>query len=112
MKMFYKEDNCLVGVYDFGEKSALIFSPSLAGRQNGNGWKRVKINQLIPEEYYHNHPEWCMNTNIRKKIKNRLDYEQATWTCTDGVKFNNCDMAIAHEREIVVKERENNAEFK
>ena len=111
MRMFYKKDSCLVEVYNFFEdKTALIFSPSTAGRQNGNGWEKVKIGQLIPEEYYNVYSDTFMSASTRTKIKRRLTLTQAKWACTDGVIFNDCDKAIAHERELMEKEDENIAE--
>ena len=108
MKMFYKKDNCLVEVYNFFEdKTALIFSPSTAGRQNGNGWEKVKMGQLIPEDYYDTHNNTFISESARAKIKKRLVLTQAKWTCTDGTIFNDCDRAIAYERELIEKEENN-----
>ena len=64
MQMYYKKDNWLVKVYHFFEdKTALIFSPSAAGRQNGNGWEKVKISQIIPLEYYDENEAFQNNSN-------------------------------------------------
>jgi hypothetical protein len=111
MKMFYKKDNCFVEVYNFFEdRTALIFSPSTAGRQNGNGWEKVKVGQLIPENYYDANSDAFISESTRTKIKKRLTLTRAEWTCTDGLIYNNCDEAIAHERVLMKKENENNAE--
>ena len=111
IKMFYKKDNCLVEVYNFFEdKTALIFSPSIAGRQNGNGWEKVKVGQLIPEDYYDTYNNTFISESVRTKIKKRLVLTYAKWTCTDGVIFNDCDKVIAHEHELMEKENKNNAE--
>lgn len=108
MKMFYKKDNCLVEVYKiFEDKTVLIFSPSTAGRQNGNGWEKVKIGQLIPEDYYNTCNNSFISENTRSKIKKRLILTQAIWTCTDGISFNNCNEAIEHEYAIVNKNENN-----
>ena len=102
IKMFYKKDNCLVEVYNFFEdKTALIFSPSIAGRQNGNGWEKVKISQIIPLEYYNENKKGFMSKTERNKIKERLVLSEAKWTCSDGVVFNDCDKAITHERNLM-----------
>ncbi len=102
MQMYYKKDNCLVEVYHFFEdKTALIFSPSTAGRQNGNGWEKVKISQIIPLEYYNENKKGFMSKTERNKIKERLVLSEAKWTCSDGVFFNDCDKAIAHERNLM-----------
>ena len=106
MEMFYKKDNCKVIVYKFFEdKTALIFSPNLAGRQNGNGWEKIKVSQLIPIEYFDNYKGSSMSKTERNKIKERLILTKAEWTCTDGVSYSNCDEAIKHEQEVI-----NNAE--
>ena len=100
--MYYKKDNCLVKVYHFFEdKTALIFSPSAAGRQNGNGWEKVKISQIIPLEYYDENKKGFMSKTERNKIKERLILSEAKWICSDGVTFNDCDKAITHERNLM-----------
>jgi len=50
IKMFCKDANAIVIVYKFDMQSnmALIYNPWLAEKQNGNGWKQVKISKLIP----------------------------------------------------------------
>lgn len=102
MKMFYKKDNCLVEVYKiFENNTALIFSPFIADKQNGNGWQKIKMNQLIPEDYYNNNLNSIITGNEKSKIKKRLTLTQAEWTCTDGLIFNNYDEAIMHERELM-----------
>lgn len=105
MKMYYRKDDAIVEVYKFFEnKTALIFSPSIAGNQNGNGWQQVKISQLIPVEYFDENKKGFTSNTERNKIKKRLTLTEAKWTCTDGVVFNDCDKAIAHERELIEKE--------
>lgn len=109
MKLFYKKDNCEVEVYHFYEdESALVFSPSLAGRQNGNGWIRCKIKMLLPIEYATN--QTFMSKTQRNKIKERLSLTSAIWTCTDGAEFTNCDEAINHEQTLMKAEVENHVE--
>ena len=105
--MFYKNDNCIVEVYHFFEnKTALIFSPSQAGNQNGFGWVYAPMRTLIPIEYYNEHNNCFISKSKRNKIKERLTLTKAEWTCTDGVSFNSCDEAIRHEMEIIEKEKE------
>lgn len=50
IKMFCKDANAIVMVYKFDMPSnmALIYNPWLAEKQNGNGWKQVKISKLTP----------------------------------------------------------------
>ena len=109
--MFFKKEESEVEVYHFFEdKTALIFSPSLAGKQNGNGWSKVKLSQLIPLEYFNKETNGFMSKTERNKIKDRLTLTKAVWTCSDGENFEDCDKAIAHEKETMEKEVDNNAE--
>lgn len=87
MQMYFKDDNAIVNVYQFFETTALIFSPSLAGRQNGNGWIKVKHNKLIPLEYYNSCEDKTgfMSKTKKNKIKERLILTHAIWTCTQMV---------------------------
>ena len=50
IKMFCKDANVIVMVYAFDliQDKALIYNPWLAEKQNGNGWRQVKISKLIP----------------------------------------------------------------
>lgn len=105
VKMFHKKYNFLVDVYHFYEDyTALIFNPSLAGKQNGNGWERTKMGNLIPEEYYNEFSKNFVSKSQKNIIKKRLTLTSAVWTCTDGEDFTDCDAAIAHEKEIMEKE--------
>ena len=111
MKMYFKKDESEVEVYHFFENNtALIFSPSLAGRQNGNGWSKVKLGQLIPLEYFNKETNGFMSKTARNKIKDRLTLTKAVWTCSDGENFEDCNKAIAHEKEVMGEEADNNAE--
>lgn len=103
MQMFYKNDKCIVEVYHFFEnKTALIFSPHMASKQNGFGWVYAPMKNLIPLEYYNEHKDNCfISKSERNKIKERLALTKAEWTCTDGFSFNSCDEAINHEMEIM-----------
>ena len=106
MEMYYKRDGIIVEVYKFFENgSALIFSPSMAGKQNGNGWERIKVSQLIPLNYYNENKKGFMSKTERNKIKERLTLSSAQWTCSDGIVFNDCDKAIKHEYEIMTNEK-------
>lgn len=111
MKMYYRKNEIIVEVYHFFEdKTALIFSPDIAGRQNGNGWEKVKLSQLIPLEYFDEHDKRFMSKTERNKIKERLTLTEAIWTCSDGIAFKDFDKAILHERELIEQEKgDNNA---
>ena len=109
MKMYYRKNEIIVEVYHFFEnKTALIFSPDIAGRQNGNGWECVKMSQLIPLEYFDEHDKRFMSKTERNKIKERLTLTEALWTCSDGIAFKDFNKAILHERELEIQEKGNN----
>lgn len=105
MKMYYRKDDTIVEVYKiFENQTALIFSPFIAAKQNGNGWQQIKIGQLIPMEYFDENKKGFTSKIERSKIKKRLTLTEAKWACTDGVVFNDCDKAITHEKELIEKE--------
>ena len=109
--MYFRKEGIEVEVYHFFENNtALIFSPSLAGKQNGNGWSKVKLGQLIPLEYFNKETNGFMSKTERNKIKSRLALTRALWTCSDGENFEDCDKAITHEKEVMEKEVDSNAE--
>lgn len=102
-ELFNKENNTVVQVYHFYEDgTVLTFSPWLAGKQNGNGWQKTKIKNLVPKEYMNLFMNGTfISKTKRNQIKARLRLTKAEWTCTDGVAFDSCDDAINHEAEIV-----------
>ena len=105
MKMFYKKDNILVDVYSFEEKSALVYNPSYAGRNNGYGWMRVSYKHLVPQEYWNpNNTPGFESKSDRNKIGHRLVLKSAVWECTDGKTFSDYDEAITHEKMIMSEE--------
>lgn len=115
MKFFYKKDNCLVECYDMpcaaNNDTALIFSPSLAGRQNGNGWIRVRMKYLIPEEYSR---PWSndfvsneLDETIKKRILNVIMEDYVYFVCSDQVKFGDYIEAQRHEYKLYKEEKEN-----
>jgi len=103
MQMFSRNANSIVEVYKFFDnKTALVYSPPLASRQNGNGWCLTQLKYLIPLEYYNEHKEnFFLSKTEKNKIKERLTLTKAEWTCTDGVSFDSCEEAIKHEMEIM-----------
>lgn len=110
MKMFYKKDSCQVEVYDFvtdhaGKTTALIFNPSLAGRQHGNGWVKVKFSDLVPMEYYSEFGDDKGYTSKTKlnKLKERLKLVNPSWQCSDGIQFTDIDLAAYHESVLMSK---------
>ena len=111
MKMYYRKNEIIVEVYHFFEdKTALIFSPDIAAKQNGNGWERVKMGQLIPLEYFDEHDKRFMSKTKQKKIKERLTLTEALWTCSDGIAFKDFNKAILHERELKIQEEKEEVE--
>ena len=107
LELFCKITHCNVKVYKlFDNKTALIFDPRQAGRCKGNGWQIVAMKNLIPLEYVTD--EMFMSKTEKNKIKERLTLTQATWTCTDGVDFDDCEKAIIHERDLMAAEEVKN----
>lgn len=107
--MWYKNHSCIVTVYNFNiDGSVLIYSPSLAGKQNGNGWIKVKLKELIPLEYYNEHSNNFQSKTVANRMKARLTLTSAVWTCTDGTKFTDFKEAAAHEYELYNKEKKEN----
>ena len=85
---------------------ATIFSPRLAGMQNGNGWQTVKMSTLIPLDYWSD-DGYCSKTK-KNKIKSRLKLISAEWQCTDGTVFTHeyIEDAIKHEAKLMGEELE------
>lgn len=105
MRMYFRKEGTEVEVYHFFEdNTVLIFSPDQASKQNGNGWRKVKFGQLIPLEYFNKETNGFMSKTERNKIKDKLTLTKALWTCSDGESFEDCDKAIAHEKEVMEKE--------
>ena len=85
---------------------ATIFIPSLAGKQNGNGWQTVKMSALIPVDFWID-DGFCSKTK-KNKIKSRLKLISAEWECTDGTVFTHefIEDAIRHEATLMGEELE------
>jgi hypothetical protein len=106
VEMYYKKDGCKVTVSSFFENgTALIFSPSLAGKSNGAGFIKVKVNQLVPVDYFEEHSKTFISKTERNKIKSRLTLVSALWECSDKMQYKSCDEAVEHERELIEKEK-------
>ena len=107
IELFSKVSHCTVNVYNFFDnKTALVFDPNQAGRCKGNGWQIIALKNLIPPEYVTD--EMFMSKSEKNKIKERLILTQATWTCTDGIDFDDCEKAIIHEKELMKEESDGN----
>ncbi len=85
---------------------ATIFSPSLAGKQAGNGWQTVKMSALVPLDFWVD-DGFCSKTK-KNKIKSRLKLISAEWQCTDGTVFTHehIEDAIKHEAKLMGEELE------
>lgn len=86
---------------------ATIYDPNLAAKNNGCGWRSVKLGQLIPIEYADVYGNYNSKTEFNK-LKSMLVLDYARWTCTDGKQFesslknNHCGLyeAVEHQRYI------------
>jgi hypothetical protein len=103
--MYNKKDNTVVDIYHFNlDDTVTVYSSHLAARQNGNGWTKLKLKNLIPLDYYDEEKKGYMSKIERNKIKERLTLTSAIWTCTDGASFSNCNEAISHEYKLFKEE--------
>lgn len=95
----------LVKVYDITDGQATIWSDSQFIQCNG-GWMKVKVNRLVPVEYPLNNKNYVSKTQ-KNKAKSRMHLEDAIWKTTDGQlwKHENLDEAVAHELELMDKEK-------
>ena len=85
-RMYYKKHNCMVDVFSVFQENhimALIYSPSAAGNNNGNGWMKVRAKELIPEQYFDGNSGF-ISKSYRTRIKDRLTLVNATWMASDG----------------------------
>lgn len=104
MKMYDKKSTNIVEAVDFySDGTVLIYDPNLGARQNGNGWITVKRNRLIPADYAEMFVSGMSKTE-KNKIKERLTLVEATWATSDGNLYNNIDIAIEHEKELMNKD--------
>lgn len=104
-----------VRIYNFSVENgcphAIIYSPSLASKQGGNGWQIVKASALIPVDFWIDDSKtdknFCSKTK-KNKIKSRLKLISAEWQCTDGTVYTHeyLEDAIKHEAELMNEELE------
>ena len=113
IEMYNKQSRCNVRVYDFTtiEKKAmaLVFNPNATNPDHNNPWFYVKVSQLVPLEF----AEMMTKDNFvsktkRNKAKGRMQILDATWQTSDGQTWSheNIENAIAHELELMEKEKE------
>ena len=108
IEMKFRKTGETVRVYNFstdGTSSlATIYVPSLAGKQQGNGWQTVKVSALIPLDFWIDN-SFCSKTK-KNKIKSRLKLISAEWQCTDGTIYDHehIEDAIQHEAELMGEE--------
>lgn len=95
----------IVKVYDITDGQATIWSDSQFHNCNG-GWMKVKVNRLVPQGYPLNSQDHTSKTQ-KNKAKSRMHLEDAVWKTSDGElwKHENIDDAIAHELELMEKEK-------
>jgi hypothetical protein len=105
VEMQLKPSGEIVKVYDITDGQATIWS-DLQFQQCNGGWVKIKVNRLVPPGYPLNNKEYVSKTQ-KNKAKSRMHLEDATWKTTDGElwKHENIDDAIAHELELMEKEK-------
>lgn len=95
----------IVKVYDITDGQATIWSDAQFHQCN-NGWMKIKVSRLVPNEYPLNSKHHTSKTQ-KNKAKSRMHLEDATWKTSDGQlwKHENIDDAIAHELELMNEEK-------
>lgn len=69
-EMKLKKSGMIVRVYDVTDGMATIFDPNLYQNQN-NGWKIIKISNLIPMDFPINNKDYVSKTK-KNKAKDRM----------------------------------------
>lgn len=111
IEMRMRKTGEIVRVYsihsDGNYPTAIIYVPSLAVKQQGNGWQTVRMSLLVPPEFYVDNNS--ISKTQKNKIKSRLKLISAEWMCSDGTIYthDNLESAISHEAEIINKEINN-----
>lgn len=112
-RMFYTKRHQFVKVYSIQDKTALIFDPAVAAKNNGHGWITVSIGSLIPEEYadIRSKSGFISKAEEERQAEKRiclLDEERNAWKCSDGTPYAGHagkEYALSHETLIIRKER-------
>lgn len=105
--MYQRKSGKKLEVYNYFSDSrhtwAICFDPEFASRNNGQGWVRVKLTELVPEQHVNMATKQFMSKTERNRIKSQLKLCAAIWECTDGERFENhrLDEAIEHQRELM-----------
>ena len=112
IEMYSKKNKNNVRVYSFatvdGAPMALIFNPNAINPNSNNPWSYVKVSSLVPLEFADMVKNNVSNSKTkRNKAKGRMQIIDATWQTSDGElwKHENIDDAIAHELELMEKEK-------
>ena len=102
--MWYKGEKCDVEFYSWSPdfKTALIYNPQLAGKQNGVGWMSVARNKLIPYPHAEVYKNEGTTKTVYNKAKSHLKLTYAEWECTDGSvwKHEYINDAVLHQMEL------------
>ena len=106
-KIWYKDHNCEVHLFqiDMPTKQALIWSPQQAAQANGSGWLRVPLKRLLPTEFANHVDGSYMSKSERNEIISHITPENTIWTTTDGLRYDDKEEAIAHQRELLNAEK-------
>ena len=105
--MFNRKSKAQVEVYaiDVDHGIAMFYDSQLASKNNGNGWQKCPMKQLIPIDYVHE-GEYMSKTE-RNNVKSHLKLVDAVWQCEDGLCFthSNIEKAIEHQRELMKEDK-------
>lgn len=109
-KMWDKKRKMIVHVatmYRDNHLRAVVYNPSMAGSNNGNGWEIIRAKHLVPMEYFDDYSGGFKSKSYKNKIKDRLEIVSIELMTTDGQIFDSYNKATEHESDLYEAERKN-----
>lgn len=105
IEMRLRPSGDIVQVYDITDGMATIFNKAQF-MTSDQGWQKIKVSKLVPMEFELHNTDTVSQTT-KNKAKKRMHLEDATWKTSDGElwRHENIDDAIAHELELMEKEK-------
>lgn len=103
--MYNRKNGVRYEVYgiDVDHGVAMCYNSSLAHKSNGNGWEKVQMKLLIPEDFYDGANKKYVSKTERNEVKSHLKLVDAVWETTDGQRYTHAglDTAIDHQRKLL-----------
>lgn len=111
--MYHRKNGKRYEVYEYRTEGAhtvaVCFDTEQAGRNNGAGWCRVRLRDLVPEAHANKATGEFQSNTERAKIKHQLKLVYAIWECTDGRRYDHSAIEEAMEHQKILMEAEENA---